>query len=150
MPYENEYNQRLANDVDALNRKFLLNEKMTLDPKVMSEFSGSGKLSGGFLGALAGAVLPMVLGKLMGNGLAGGAHICECESKKKCKCDELEDEEESLSDEEVEDEDDYRGSTRELDDDLRSQLNSLSSSSSYSDDEDDDSLDYFKRLASED
>ena len=53
-------------------------------------------------------------------------------------------------DEEVEDEDDYRGSTRELDDDLRSQLNSLSSSSSYSDDEDDDSLDYFKRLASED
>jgi len=53
-------------------------------------------------------------------------------------------------DEEVEGEDDYRGSTRELDDDLRSQLNSLSSSSSYSDDEDDDSLDYFKRLASED
>ena len=109
MPYENEYNQRLANDVDALNRKFLLNEKMTLDPKVMSEFSGSGKLSGGFLGALAGAVLPMVLGKLMGNGLAGGAHICECESKKKCKCDELEDEEESLSDEEVEDEEKMKG-----------------------------------------
>jgi hypothetical protein len=54
-------------------------------------------------------------------------------------------------DEEVEGEDDYRGSTRELDDDLRSQLNSLSSSSSYSDeDDDDDSLDYFKRLASDD
>jgi hypothetical protein len=53
-------------------------------------------------------------------------------------------------DEEVEGEDDYRGSTRELDDDLRSQLNSLSSSSSYSDEDDDDSLDYFKRLASDD
>jgi hypothetical protein len=84
MPYENEYNQNLANEVDALNRKFLLNEKMTLDPKSMAEFSGSGKLSGGFLGALAGAVLPMLLGKL-----GGGAHKCECD-------------EESLSDEEEE------------------------------------------------
>ena len=55
-------------------------------------------------------------------------------------------------DEEVEDEDDYRGPARELDDDLRSQLNNLSPSNSYSDDEEEDysDLSYFKKLASED
>ena len=55
-------------------------------------------------------------------------------------------------DEEVEDEDDYRGPARELDDDLRSQLNSLTPSNSYSDDEEEDysDLSYFKKLASED
>ena len=42
-----------------------------------------------------------------------------------------------------------RGSVRELDEDLRTQLNSLSSSnsSSYDDDEDDDTLSYFAKLA---
>jgi hypothetical protein len=44
-----------------------------------------------------------------------------------------------------------RGPIRELDEDLRSELSSLSSSksSSYSDDEDDDTLNYFTRLAAE-
>jgi hypothetical protein len=50
--------------------------------------------------------------------------------------------------EEVEDEDDYRGPARDLDDDLRSELNSLSSSSRDEDDED-DTLSYFQRLAEE-
>ena len=42
-----------------------------------------------------------------------------------------------------------RGSVRELDEDLRTQLSSLSSSnsSSYDDDEDDDTLSYFSKLA---
>ena len=42
-----------------------------------------------------------------------------------------------------------RGSVRELDEDLRTQLSSLSSSnsSSYDDDEDDDTLSYFAKLA---
>tara|TARA_R110000868_G_scaffold29897_3_gene111221 strand:+ start:691 stop:1608 length:918 start_codon:yes stop_codon:yes gene_type:complete len=42
-----------------------------------------------------------------------------------------------------------RGSVRELDEDLRTQLNSLSSSnsSSYDDEEDDDTLSYFAKLA---
>jgi len=86
MPYENEYNQKIANDIDALNRKFLLNEKITLDPK--SLVNSEGKLSGGFLGALAGALLPMILPKIMGNGRSGGA--------------KMEDDRESLSDEEEE------------------------------------------------
>ena len=51
-------------------------------------------------------------------------------------------------DEEVEDEDDFRGPVRDLDDDLRSELNSLSSSSREEDDED-DTLSYFQRLAEE-
>jgi len=49
--------------------------------------------------------------------------------------------------EEVEDEDDYRGPARDLDDDLRSELNALSSSSR--DEEEDDTLSYFQRLAEE-
>jgi hypothetical protein len=52
-------------------------------------------------------------------------------------------------DEEVEDEDNYRGPVKELDDDLRSQLNNLApTKSSFDDEEDSDStLSYFARLA---
>jgi hypothetical protein len=53
-------------------------------------------------------------------------------------------------DEEVESEDDSRGSIKELDDDLRSQLNNLAptKSSSYDDDEEsDETMSYFARLA---
>jgi hypothetical protein len=54
-------------------------------------------------------------------------------------------------DEEVEDEDDTRGSVRDLDDDLRSELNSLQptrrSAAPVEDDEDDDALSYFAKLA---
>ena len=52
--------------------------------------------------------------------------------------------------EEVEDEDDYRGSTKELDDDLRSELNNLKptrSAPAPAEDDDDDALSYFARLA---
>jgi len=54
-------------------------------------------------------------------------------------------------DPEVEDEDDSRGSTRELTQDLRSELNDLqpTRSSSSDEDEDDDTLSYFARLAEE-
>ena len=55
-------------------------------------------------------------------------------------------------DEEVEDEDDYRGSTKELDDDLRSELNSLKPTRRATtpvEDDDDDALSYFARLADE-
>ena len=51
-------------------------------------------------------------------------------------------------DEEVEDEDNFRGSTKELDDDLRGQLNTLKpSKSSYDDDDEDSPLSYFQALA---
>lgn len=95
MPYQNEYNEKIAKDIDSLNRKYLLNEQYTLDPKIMSEFHGSGKLSGGFLGALAGAVLPMVLGKLMGNGK-------EEESDKESEYESESDEEEDKGEEKKE------------------------------------------------
>jgi hypothetical protein len=53
--------------------------------------------------------------------------------------------------EEVEDEDDYRGSTKELDDDLRAELNNLQptrrATAPVEDNEDDDALSYFARLA---
>jgi hypothetical protein len=52
--------------------------------------------------------------------------------------------------EEVEDEDDYRGSTKELDDDLRAELNNLQPTRRATapvEDEDDDALSYFARLA---
>jgi hypothetical protein len=52
--------------------------------------------------------------------------------------------------EEVEDEDDYRGSTKELDDDLRSELDNLKptrSAPAPAEDDDDDALSYFARLA---
>ncbi len=55
-------------------------------------------------------------------------------------------------DEEVEDEDDLRGSTKELDDDLRSELNNLKPTRravAVEEDEDDDALSYFARLAEE-
>jgi len=53
--------------------------------------------------------------------------------------------------EEVNDEDDFRGSSRELTDDLRGELNSLqpTTSSSYSDEDEDDALSYFQKLAEE-
>jgi len=54
-------------------------------------------------------------------------------------------------DEEVEEEDDYRGSTKELDDDLRSELNNLKPTRrAAEEDEDDDALSYFAKLASDD
>jgi|LakMenEpi03Aug12_release.lakeMendotaPanAssembly.Ray.scaffolds.fasta_scaffold09081_15 hypothetical protein len=56
-------------------------------------------------------------------------------------------------DEEVEDEDDYRGSTKELNDDLRSELNNLKPTRAVSapvEDDDDDALSYFAKLASDD
>jgi len=55
-------------------------------------------------------------------------------------------------DEEVEDEEDYRGPVKELDDDLRSELNNLQPTrrAAVEEDEDDDStLSYFARLAEE-
>jgi len=53
--------------------------------------------------------------------------------------------------EEVNDEDDFRGSSRELTDDLRGELNNLqpTASSSYSDEDEDDALSYFQKLAEE-
>jgi len=53
--------------------------------------------------------------------------------------------------EEVNDEDDFRGSSRELTDDLRGELNSLqpTNSSSYEDEDEDDALSYFQKLAEE-
>lgn len=56
-------------------------------------------------------------------------------------------------DEEVEDEDNYRGSTKELNDDLRSELNNLKPTRAVSapvEDDDDDALSYFAKLASDD
>ena len=55
----------------------------------------------------------------------------------------------SRVDEEVENEDDYRGSTKELDDDLRSEINNLKPTrrAVVEEDEDDDALSYFARLA---
>jgi hypothetical protein len=54
-------------------------------------------------------------------------------------------------DEEVEDEEDYRGPVKELDDDLRSELNNLKPTrrapAPVEDDEDDDALSYFAKLA---
>ena len=53
-------------------------------------------------------------------------------------------------DPEVEDEEDDRGPSKDLTEDLRSQLNSLSSSASdTTDEDDDDALSYFQRLAEE-
>lgn len=79
MPYDNDYNKGLSKDIDALNRNFVLNEDVTLNRPAMARFSGSGdqKLEGGFLGAIASAVLPMILSGLAGKGKSGG---CECES----------------------------------------------------------------------
>ncbi len=51
-------------------------------------------------------------------------------------------------DEEVEEEDNYRGSTKELDDDLRSELNNLKPTRPAPvEEDDDDALSYFARLA---
>jgi hypothetical protein len=91
MPYLNEYNEKLANDINALNREYVLNESVTLDPRSQAGFTGGAKLSGGFLGAIASALLPsllpMVLGKLTGQGKLKIEHYAsdsdsECENKK--------------------------------------------------------------------
>jgi hypothetical protein len=90
MPYLNEYNEKLANDINALNREYVLNESVTLDPRSQAGFTGGAKLSGGFLGAIASALLPsllpMVLGKLTGQGKLkvdyDSDSDSECENKK--------------------------------------------------------------------
>ena len=56
--------------------------------------------------------------------------------------------------EEVADEDDFRGSTRELTDDLRGELNNLNREpvavgGGYSDEDEDDAMSYFQKLAEE-
>jgi hypothetical protein len=54
--------------------------------------------------------------------------------------------------EDLDEEDNTRGSTRELTDDLRSELNSLQPTrraAAVEEDEDDDALSYFARLAEE-
>jgi hypothetical protein len=53
----------------------------------------------------------------------------------------------SQSSEDFEDEDDSRGSVRELDENLRSELNGLKPSQSFDDEEEDETLQYFKNLA---
>jgi hypothetical protein len=52
MPYDNEYNKSIAQDVMKLNKRYLDHEKRT------------GQLSGGFLGALAGMLMPTLVGKV--------------------------------------------------------------------------------------
>jgi hypothetical protein len=62
----------VADDIMKLNKKYIDHEK---------SMEGSG-LSGGFLGALAGMILPQIIGsvagKLFGNGMSGGAGCAEC------------------------------------------------------------------------
>jgi hypothetical protein len=66
MPYDNAYNRMVADDVMALNKKYIAYEK---------EKNGGG-LSGGFMGALAGMILPQIMGevahRVIGNGMKGG------------------------------------------------------------------------------
>jgi len=56
MPYNNAYNRMIADDIMALNQKYIEHDKKM----------GDG-LSGGFLGALAGAILPTVVGAISKN-----------------------------------------------------------------------------------
>lgn len=61
MPYDNEYNRQIANDIMNLNQKYINHGKLT----------GQG-MSGGFLGTLAGMVLPSVISgisSLLGKGM---------------------------------------------------------------------------------
>ncbi len=92
MPYDNDYNQKLSNDINSLNRNYVLNEDVTLSHPAMARFSGSGdqKLEGGFLGALAGAVLPMILNSLSGK---GKMKDCECESIESLESEDMNKEE---------------------------------------------------------
>ncbi len=71
MSYDNEYNRKLVDQVKALNNRFIENGDL--------EDAGMGSgLSGGFLGALASAVLPSIIGKIFGNGSSGGCMNCSC------------------------------------------------------------------------
>ena len=66
MPYNNPYNRMVADDIMALNKKYIAYEQ---------EKNG-GQLSGGFMGALAGMILPQIMGevahRVIGNGMKGG------------------------------------------------------------------------------
>jgi hypothetical protein len=73
MPYDNEYNRMIADDIKKLNQKYIEHDKMT----------GEG-LSGGFLGALAGMVLPSLIGSI--SKAIGGARDCECDDEDVAEC----------------------------------------------------------------
>lgn len=90
MPYNNEYNEKLARSVEALNKQYILNENETLDPKTLSQFygSGKGKLEGGFLGMLASAVLPMLINKIAGGKKADEESDKESEYESESESDE--------------------------------------------------------------
>jgi len=66
MPYNNPYNRMVADDIMALNKKYIAYEQ---------EKNG-GQLSGGFMGALAGMILPQIMGevahRVIGSGMKGG------------------------------------------------------------------------------
>lgn len=68
MPYDNKYNRMIADDIMSINKKYLEHEKAT-----------GQELSGGFLGAIAGALMPSLVGavanRLFGSGedYEGGA-----------------------------------------------------------------------------
>jgi hypothetical protein len=80
MPYDNTYNRMVADDIMKLNKKYIDHEK---------SMEGSG-MSGGFLGALAGMLLPQIIGsvgKLFGNGMSGGAGCAGCpDDVAECVC----------------------------------------------------------------
>ena len=73
--YNNELGRRLSNQINDMNRKAVRHSNMELE--------GEG-MTGGFLGTLASALLPSVvgsLGKMLGLGMSGGAQ---------CMCDDME------------------------------------------------------------
>jgi hypothetical protein len=79
MPYDNEYNRMVADDIMKLNKKYIDHDKAT----------GQG-MSGGFLGALAGMILPQIVGavanKVFGKGMSGGKE-CGCpDDVAECVC----------------------------------------------------------------
>jgi hypothetical protein len=75
MPYDNEYNRMVADDVMRLNKKYMEHEKIT----------GQG-MSGGFLGALAGMILPQIVGAVA-NKVLGNGRACECpDDVAECEC----------------------------------------------------------------
>jgi hypothetical protein len=62
MPYRNEYNQNIADEVHRINQSYIEHSRLT----------GQGQpqpMEGGFLGALAGMVIPSVISSLIGNGM---------------------------------------------------------------------------------
>lgn len=73
--YNNELGRKLSNQINDMNRKAVRHSNMELE--------GEG-MTGGFLGTLASALLPSVvgsLGKMLGLGMSGGAQ---------CMCDDME------------------------------------------------------------